>query len=51
MRSATCGADEVALLSSVRGVAPVVRLDGRDLGLGPETKALAEGFEALLLAV
>lgn len=42
------GADEVMLLSSVRGVAPVVRLDGRDLGVGPRTKDLAEAFEASL---
>ena len=39
-------ADEVALLSSVRGVAPVVRLDGRELGTGPVTAALREAFEA-----
>lgn len=42
-------ADEVLLLSSVRGVAPVVRLDGRALPVGPVTAALAEAFEALLL--
>ena len=41
-------ADEVMLLSSVRGVAPVVRLDGRELGVGPRTKDLAEAFEASL---
>ncbi len=38
-------ADEVMLLSSVRGVAPVLRLDGRELGLGPVTAALREAFE------
>ena len=37
---------EVMLLSSVRGVAPVVRLDGRDLHLGPVTRALRDAFEA-----
>ena len=41
-------ADEVMLLSSVRGVAPVVVLDGRELGVGPRTKDLAEAFEASL---
>ena len=43
------GADEVMLLSSVRGVAPVVRLDGRPLPVGPVTQALRAGFEAALL--
>ena len=43
-------ADEVMLLSSVRGVAPVVRLDGRELGTGPRTKELAELCEASLSA-
>ena len=38
-------ADEVMLLSSVRGVAPVVRLDGRALPVGPVTIALREAFE------
>lgn len=38
-------ADEVMLLSSVRGVAPVVRLDGRELGIGPVTAALRDAFE------
>ena len=42
-------ADEVLLLSSVRGVAPVVSLDGRELGAGPVTQELAARFEALLL--
>jgi 4-amino-4-deoxychorismate lyase len=42
-------ADEVLLLSSVRGVAPVTRLDGRELGAGPVGKELAAHFEALLL--
>lgn len=39
-------ASEVLLLSSVRGVAPVVRLDGRDLPVGPVTAALRAAFEA-----
>mgnify|MGYP000698707329 CR=1 FL=1 len=38
-------ASEVLLLSSVRGVAPVVRLDGRDLPVGPVTAALRAAFE------
>ena len=43
------GAEEVALLSSVRGVAPVVQLDGRDLGVRTETQVLAKAFESSLL--
>lgn len=39
-------ADEVLLLSSVRGVAPVVRLDGADRVVGPVTARLREGYEA-----
>lgn len=42
-------ADEVMLLSSVRGVAPVIRLDGRDLPVGPVTAALREAFERAVL--
>lgn len=42
-------ADEVMLLSSVRGVAPVVSLDGRELGVGPVTVDLRDAFEASLL--
>lgn len=38
-------ADEVMLLSSVRGVAPVVELDGRRLGVGAVTAQLREAFE------
>lgn len=38
-------ADEVLLLSSVRGVTPVVRLDGRELAIGPVTAALRDAFE------
>jgi 4-amino-4-deoxychorismate lyase len=38
-------ADEVLLLSSVRGVAPVVRLDGRDLEVGEVTKRLRAAYE------
>lgn len=41
-------ADEVMLLSSVRGVAPVVTLDGRDLGIGPRTAHLRAAYEASL---
>jgi 4-amino-4-deoxychorismate lyase len=42
-------ADEVLMLSSVRGVAPVVELDGRVLGTGPLTARLRDAFEAELL--
>lgn len=42
-------ADEVLLLSSVRGVAPVTRLDGRELGIGPVTSALRAAFERAVL--
>ncbi|MCA1711232.1 MAG: aminotransferase class IV [Actinobacteria bacterium] len=42
-------ADEVLMLSSVRGIAPVVELDGRGLGTGPVTAALRDAFEAELL--
>jgi 4-amino-4-deoxychorismate lyase len=42
-------AQEVALLSSVRGVAPVVELDGRVLGVGPVTSALRAAFEQAVL--
>jgi 4-amino-4-deoxychorismate lyase len=42
-------ADEVLLLSSVRGVAPVIELDGRPLGVGPVTARLRSAFEAALL--
>ncbi len=38
-------AEEVLLLSSVRGIAPVVRLDGRALQVGAVTAALREGYE------
>jgi 4-amino-4-deoxychorismate lyase len=41
-------ASEVMLLSSVRGVAPVVRLDGRDLPVGPVTSQLRDAFERAL---
>lgn len=40
------GADEVLMLSSVRGVAPVVELDGRRLGIGPVTSKLRSALEA-----
>lgn len=42
-------ADEVLLLSSVRGIAPVTELDGRPLPVGPVTTALRDAFEAALL--
>jgi 4-amino-4-deoxychorismate lyase len=42
-------ADEVMLLSSVRGVTPVVRLDGRELGTGPVTAAVRAAFEQAVL--
>ena len=38
-------ADEVMLLSSVRGVAPVIELDGRRLEIGAETTHLRAAFE------
>lgn len=38
-------AEEVLLLSSVRGVAPVVGLDGATLPIGPVTVALRDAFE------
>lgn len=41
-------ADEVLLLSSVRGVAPVIELDGRRLGIGPVTARLRSALEAAL---
>ena len=41
-------ADEVLMLSSIRGVAPVTQLDGRQLGVGPVTAALREAFERLV---
>jgi 4-amino-4-deoxychorismate lyase len=39
------GADEVMLLSSVRGVAPVVRLDGAERRVGPVTAHLRDWYE------
>ena len=44
------GADEVLLLSSVRGVAPVVSLDGRALPVGPVTAAVRDAFETAVRA-
>jgi 4-amino-4-deoxychorismate lyase len=41
-------ADEILMMSSVRGVAPVTELDGRSLGVGPVTAALREQFERLV---
>lgn len=43
-------AQEVLLLSSVRGVAPVVRLDGQPRAVGPVTEALRAGYEAAVRA-
>jgi 4-amino-4-deoxychorismate lyase len=43
------GAEEVMLLSSIRGVAPVIAVDGRELGIGPVTKGLCDAFEAELV--
>jgi 4-amino-4-deoxychorismate lyase len=42
-------ADEVLMMSSVRGVAPVIELDGRRLGIGPVTARLRSALEAALL--
>jgi 4-amino-4-deoxychorismate lyase len=42
-------ADEVLMLSSVRGVTPVVRLDGRRLPVGPVTARLRDAFERAVL--
>ena len=44
-------ADEVLLLSSIRGVAPVTQLDGRQLGVGPVTAGLRDAVEAALQVV
>ena len=41
-------ADEVMLLGSVRGVAPVIALDDRELGIGPLTRRLSRQFEESL---
>ncbi len=43
-------ADEVLLTGSIRGVAPVVELDGRPLGVGPVTARLRDAFEELVCA-
>ena len=43
-------ADEVMLLSSVRGVAPVVELDGRALPVGPVATALRDALERAVRA-
>ncbi len=43
-------ADEVLLTGSVRGVAPVVALDGRELGRGPVALRLQEAFERAVLS-
>ena len=39
------GADEVLLTGSIRGVAPVVELDGRALPVGDVTRRLRDAFE------
>ncbi len=44
------GADEVLLLSSVRGVAPVVRLDGAERAPGQVTDRLRAGYERAVRA-
>jgi 4-amino-4-deoxychorismate lyase len=41
-------ADEVMLMSSIRGVVPVISLDGRTRPVGPITAALSQAFEASL---
>lgn len=41
-------ADEVLLTGSVRGVAPVVALDGRPLPVGPLTVRLRDAYEERL---
>ena len=41
-------ADEVMLLSSIRGVAPVIALDGRPLAIGPVTAGLRDALERAL---
>ena len=43
------GADEVLLTGSVRGVAPVVELDGRALPVGDVTRRLRDAFEQRVL--
>lgn len=43
------GADELLLTSTVKGIVPVLRLDGRPIGggsPGPHTRALQEAFDA-----
>ncbi|MCE9636920.1 MAG: aminotransferase class IV [Planctomycetes bacterium] len=45
------GADEVMLTGSVRGVSPVVRIDGKPVGSGvpgPVTKRLVESYDAVV---
>ncbi len=43
-------ADEVLLTGSIRGVAPVTTLDGRELGCGSVTTRLRDAFEQRVLA-
>ncbi|MCG3135113.1 MAG: Branched-chain-amino-acid aminotransferase [Planctomycetes bacterium] len=48
-----CGADEVMLTGTVRGVSPVVRIDGRTIGdgrPGPVTRSLIARYDGLLAA-
>ena len=42
-------ADEVLLAGSIRGVAPVVEVDGRELAVGPVTALLRDAFEQRVL--
>jgi branched-subunit amino acid aminotransferase/4-amino-4-deoxychorismate lyase len=46
------GASEALLTSSLRGLAPLVRVDGRPVGAGgpgPVTRALRDAYHALVL--
>ena len=46
------GASEALLTSSLRGLAPLVRVDGRAIGAGapgPVTRALRDAYHALVL--
>jgi branched-subunit amino acid aminotransferase/4-amino-4-deoxychorismate lyase len=48
------GADEIMLLSSVRGVVPVLRLDGKPVGtgtVGPLADAMRGEYEAAVRAL
>lgn len=43
-------ADEILMASSIRGVTPVIRLDGQERPVGPVTALLREAFERLVTA-